>query len=325
MRVIQDRIVKGDLQEIYLAGGCFWGTEDFMARLNGVVHTSVGYANGLVESPTYELVCTGQTGYAETTYVVFDPKVITLDFLLKGFFKSINPTTLNKQGNDIGTQYRSGIYYVDLNQKSVIEHALGELQKKYAKPVVVEVLPIESYWLAEEYHQDYLKKNPGGYCHIPQSVLEFAVQYTMYEKQDKNQLKDSLDALAYEVTQNGATERPFSSEYDAFYEEGIYVDITTGEPLFSSKDKYDAGCGWPSFTKPITMPNVKFEDDYTHGMHRIEVKSHIGESHLGHVFNDGPKDQGGLRYCINGAALKFIPVSKMDENGYDYLKFLFEV
>lgn len=324
MNVIQDRIVKDGLEEIWLAGGCFWGTEDFMKRIHGVVHTSVGYANGLIESPTYELVCTGQTGYTETTYVVYDPVVISLEYLLRGYFKSINPTMLNQQGNDIGTQYRTGIYYTDNATQAIVQKELDQLQKSYDKKIVVENELLQNYWKAEEYHQNYLDKNPNGYCHIPQSVLEFAETYRMYEKKDPKELKESLSSLSFEVTQNGATEAPFNNEYDAHFEKGIYVDITTGEPLFSSTDKYDAGCGWPSFTKPITMPNVTFKDDHTHGMHRIEVKSQIGDSHLGHVFNDGPKDQGGLRYCINSAALKFVPYDKMEDLGYGYLRNLFE-
>ena len=324
MHIIQDRKNQAGLEEIWLAGGCFWGTEDFIKRIKGVKYTSVGYANGLIENPSYELVCTGQTGYTETTYVVFDPKVISLDFLLKGYFKSVNSTSLNKQGNDIGTQYRTGIYYVDADQKKVIDKALNELQASYDKKVVIENEPLKNYWLAETYHQNYLDKNPGGYCHIPQSVVEFAESYAMYEKKNDETLRNELSDLEYDVTQKGDTERPFSHAYDTLFESGIYVDIASGEPLFSSLDKYDAGCGWPSFTKPITMPNVKFKDDTSFGMHRIEVKSNVAESHLGHVFNDGPKDQGGLRYCINGAALKFIPYDNMEESGYAYLKFLFE-
>lgn len=320
---IQDRYKKSHLEEIWLAGGCFWGTEAYMKRLKGVEYTSVGYANGHIENPSYEMVCTGQTGHAEAVYVVFDPHVISLEFILDAYFESVNPTLLNQQGNDIGTQYRTGIYYDDKEQVSIIKEALEELQKKYDEKVVIECEPITSYYKAETYHQDYLAKNPGGYCHIPQRLMAYAESYTMYKKRTKDELKLILDPIAFEVTQNDATEHPFSHEYDGKFDKGIYVDITTGEPLFSSLDKYDAGCGWPSFTKPITAPSVTIKDDKSHGMHRIEVRSHAGDAHLGHVFTDGPQDKGGLRYCINGASLRFVPYEELENEGYAYLKDIF--
>ncbi len=318
---IEDRV--NNLEEVWLAGGCFWGTEAYMKRINGVKHTSVGYANGFIEEPTYEMVCTSQTGHAEAVYVAFDPKVIQLDYILDAYFQSINPTLLNQQGNDIGTQYRTGIYYSDINQKDTIIASLKKLQEKYQEKVVVECEPIQSYYLAEEYHQNYLEKNPNGYCHIPQSLMEYAESYNMYKKKDRDDLKLVLDPLAFDVTQNDATEAPYSHVYDKLYEKGIYVDITTGEPLFSSEDKYDAGCGWPSFTKPITAPFVTMKDDTSFGMKRVEVRSRAGDSHLGHVFTDGPSDKGGLRYCINGAALKFVSYDDMEKEGYAYLKEIF--
>ncbi|NLW16023.1 MAG: peptide-methionine (R)-S-oxide reductase MsrB [Erysipelothrix sp.] len=311
-------------ESIYLGGGCFWGTEAYMKRLEGVVFTSVGYANGNIDNPSYELVCTGQTGSVEAVYVVFDPNIISLPFILDAYYQSVNPTMLNQQGNDVGTQYRTGIYYTDEKQIDVIKKSLEALQTHYDKKVVIEVEAIKSYYVAETYHQDYLAKNPNGYCHIPQSLMRYAEQYRMYKKRDIDDLKLHLDPISFEVTQNDATERPYSSEYDAKFDKGIYVDITSGEPLFSSTDKYDAGCGWPSFTKPIVAPSIKMLEDRSHGMRRVEVRSHIGDAHLGHVFEDGPKDKGGLRYCINGASLKFIPYDKMDTEGYGYLKDLFK-
>ena len=311
-------------EEIWLGGGCFWGTEAYMKNLQGVVHTSVGYANGHIENPSYELVCTGQTGHVEAAYVVYDPNIITLEHILEAYYHSINPTLLNQQGNDVGTQYRTGIYYADEKMESVIKKSLDNLQDRTEGKVVVEYEPIESYYLAEQYHQDYLTKNPHGYCHIPPKMMEYAKNYRMYEKKDKEELKLFLDPLSFEVTQNDATERPFSHEYDQNFEKGIYVDITTGEPLFSSLDKYDAQCGWPSFTKPIMHPSLKLLEDTSHGMNRVEVRSQIGDSHLGHVFTDGPKDKGGLRYCINGASLRFVPYDKMKDEGYEHLVDLFD-
>lgn len=320
---INGRVDSDKLEEIWLGGGCFWGTEAYMKRLKGVVFTSVGYANGHIEDPSYEMVCTGQTGHVEAVYVAFDPNVITLPYILDAYYETINPTLLNQQGNDVGTQYRTGIYYAEDKQIDVIKKSLEKLQESYDKKVVVEMEPIDSYYVAEEYHQDYLAKNPGGYCHIPQKLMEYAENYRMYEKKDTEELKLFLDPISFEVTQNDATERPYSHEYDANFEKGIYVDITTGEPLFSSRDKFDAGCGWPSFTKPISQPTVKMFDDRSHGMRRVEVRSNVGDAHLGHVFTDGPKDKGGLRYCINGASLKFIPFDEMDDKGYGYLKDIF--
>lgn len=325
MLEIQDRYNNNDsYKEIWLAGGCFWGTEGYIQKLDGVIHTSVGYANGHLENPSYELVCTSQTGHAEAVYVVYDEKIIDLSTLLDVYYLSIDPTTLNKQGNDIGTQYRTGIYYIDKEDEEIIRASLNKLQKTYKKEIVVEVEEIKAYYKAEDYHQDYLIKNPYGYCHIPQSLMDYASKFRKYEKKDKEELKLYLDPLSFEVTQNNATERPFSHEYDQNFEKGIYVDITSGEPLFSSEDKYDAECGWPSFTKAISNPVVKYLNDTSHGMQRIEVRSNIGDAHLGHVFNDGPSEAGGLRYCINGASLKFVPYAKMDDEGYGYLKDIFK-
>lgn len=321
---IQGRYIQENLKEIWLGGGCFWGTEGYMKKLKGVVHTSVGYANGHIENPSYELVCTGQTGHVETVYVVYDPRVIPLKNLLEVYYESINPTLLNQQGNDIGTQYRTGVYYSDKQDRSIIDASMKKLQETHTQPIVVEVGVIESYYVAEEYHQDYLTKNPYGYCHITPKLMAYAENYSLYKKKETKELKLYLDPLSFEVTQNSATEKPFSHAYDRLFEKGIYVDITTGEPLFSSLDKYDAGCGWPSFTQPIHHPSLKMVEDHRYGMNRVEIRSHIGDAHLGHVFDDGPQDKGGLRYCINGASLKFIAYDKMEEEGYGYLSDLFD-
>ncbi|HRU42404.1 MAG TPA: peptide-methionine (R)-S-oxide reductase MsrB, partial [Candidatus Diapherotrites archaeon] len=167
---------------------------------------------------------------------------------------------------------------------------------------------------------DYLKKNPGGYCHIDFSSLKAVsrpkVDPALYEKPSQEKIRESLSDIQYSVTQESATELPFRNEYWDNHKAGIYVDIVTGEPLFFSADKYDSGCGWPSFTRPIDRAVLKKREDKSHFMHRTEVRSRVGDSHLGHVFDDGPKDKGGLRYCINSASLRFIPVEKMKEEGY---------
>lgn len=313
---------------IYFAGGCFWGTEHFFKQVRGVTATEVGYANGNLENPTYEQVCSGKTGFAETVKVSYDPAVIDLKLLIDLFFKTIDPTTLNRQGNDIGTQYRTGVYYTDQEDLPIINERLAVLSQQYSAGIVVEVEPLHNYYDAETYHQKYLDKNPGGYCHIGPDLFELArkanpAPANTYKKADKETLKNTLTPLQFDVTQNNATERPFSNEYNDEFREGIYVDITTGQPLFVSTDKFESGCGWPSFSKPINNDLIEELSDNTHGMRRTEVRSKTGDAHLGHVFNDGPADKGGLRYCINSASLKFVPKEKMKEQGYEkYLPLL---
>lgn len=315
---LQRMDLQHSTDKIYLAGGCFWGVEAYFSKLPGVVKTEVGYANGKIQNPTYEQVLTGDTDFAETVYVEYNPNEISLSDILANYFDAVDVTTLNRQKHDIGTQYRSGIYYVNEKDKKIIEDAIKQEQKKYKNPIVTEVKQLENFFAAEEYHQKYLDKNPGGYCHIDLSKVK---KYKQYKKPPNDELKRKLSDIQYKVTQEGATEKPFSSEYDKNFDEGIYVDIATGEPLFSSKDKFDAGCGWPSFSKPIDKKSIKEKADNSLGMERTEVRSDIGNSHLGHVFNDGPKDKGGLRYCINGAALKFIPKKDLQKEGYgEYLR-----
>ena len=316
---------KSDLKKIYLAGGCFWGVEAYMARIYGVADAKSGYANGTTENPTYEEVTRNNTGHAETVEVSYDPERISLEEILGYYLRVVDPTSLNKQGNDVGIQYRSGVYYTDEAEKEIIEKILEKEQKKYDEKIVVEVKKLENFYLAEEYHQDYLDKNPNGYCHIDITLAdEPLIDLEAYSKPDDEELKQKLTPLQYSVTQESHTERPFQNEFWDNDEKGIYVDIVTGEPLFSSEDKFDSGCGWPSFSKPIAKEVVGYFEDNSLNMKRIEVKSRAGEAHLGHVFNDGPRELGGLRYCINSASLKFIPYDKMDEEGYGDLKYLFE-
>lgn len=307
------------LSEIYFAGGCFWGTEHFFKQIGGVISTEVGYANGEGENPTYQEVCTGKTGFVEVVKVIYDQTQIRLEKLIDLYFKTIDPTSLNKQGNDIGTQYRTGIYYKDVADLPIIKNALSELAKIYSHPIVIEALPLSSFYKAETYHQSYLDKNPDGYCHIPTRLFELARKTNpikKYQRQDDKTLKQQLTAEQYAVTQQNATEPPFKNEYWDEFREGIYVDITTGEPLFVSSDKFDSGCGWPSFSRPINTALIEEKTDTSHGMLRTEVRSKTGDAHLGHVFDDGPKEMGGLRYCINSASLRFIPKEQMEKEGY---------
>lgn len=313
---------------IYLAGGCFWGLEAYMQKLNGVEDAISGYANGKTENPSYYDLKT--SGHAETVKVLYNPEIISLEDILAHYLRVVNPVSINKQGNDVGTQYRTGIYYTDEADKTIIENILAKEQTKHDKPIAIEVEPLKQFYDAEEYHQDYLEKNPGGYCHIDLSLAdkpldkdeEPVIDSSRYIKPSDEELKKNLTDIQYDVTQNSATERAFSHEYHDSFKRGIYVDITTKEPLFSSTDKFESGCGWPSFSKPISKDVVKYFEDNSHFMHRTEVRSRSGDAHLGHVFNDGPKEMGGQRYCINGASLEFIPYDEMDEKGYGYLKYL---
>lgn len=322
---------SSELKNIWLAGGCFWGVEAYMARVPGIADVTSGYANGNTENPTYQDVCYNNTGHAEAVQVSYDPARIDLEGILKEFFKIIDPVTLNRQGNDRGSQYRTGIYYQNEADLEVINGVVAEEQKKYSKKIVTEVEPLKHYYLAEEYHQDYLEKNPGGYCHVSFDTLPTApddelpsLEQSRYNKPDLSTLRITLTKEQFDITQNSGTEYPGTGIYDQHFEKGIYVDVVTGEPLFSSNDKFDAGCGWPSFSKPIADEVIEENIDRKFGMTRTEVRSRAGDSHLGHVFTDGPVESGGLRYCINSAALRFIPIDKMTDEGYGDLINLIE-
>lgn len=309
---------KEDLRDIYLAGGCFWGIEAYMQRIYGVKNATSGYANGKTDTTSYHII--GATDHAETVHVTYDANKVSLQKLLKYYFQVIDPTSVNKQGNDRGRQYRTGIYYQNEQDKQLILKEISALQSKYKDKIQVEVEPLRHYILAEEYHQDYLQKNPDGYCHIDlDKANKVIIDPKDYPKPNDEQLKAKLTPLQYSVTQKKNTEMSFSNEYWDNKAPGLYVDITTGEPLFSSADKYDSGCGWPSFTQPIVPEVVSYERDTSFNMVRTEVLSRSGKAHLGHVFNDGPKDKGGLRYCINSAAIKFIPLAEMEKQHYGYL------
>ncbi|MFM1515712.1 peptide-methionine (R)-S-oxide reductase MsrB [Helcococcus ovis] len=322
MKIKSEINVKENEKEIYLAGGCFWGTQAYFDMIDGVIATEVGYANGITENPTYKQVCTGATGFAETTKIIYNPLKINLYQLLEQFFRTINPTSLNKQGGDIGTQYRTGVYSLNNEDRQTVREFFELVKNNYDKEIVVENKIIENYYIAEEYHQKYLEKNPGGYCHVDLSLSSDDLKYTKYVKPSDEELKIKLTEKQYQITQNADTEMPYSSEYEDNYEKGLYVDIVTGQPLFASTDKFDSGCGWPSFSRPIEDA-VNYYEDNKLNRKRIEVKSKSGDTHLGHVFNDGPKELGGLRYCINGDSLKFIPYDEMDEKGYsEYKKYV---
>ncbi|MCM1484003.1 MAG: peptide-methionine (R)-S-oxide reductase MsrB [Muribaculaceae bacterium] len=304
------------IRTIYLAGGCFWGIAHLFSLVPGVTETTAGYANSTVPAPTYEQVCSGRTGAAETVKVDYDDSQVCLTDLLYLYFRSIDPTAVNRQGGDIGTQYRTGIYYTDEADAPVVEAQLATIQRRNKQKVSVEFGMLQNFYPAEDYHQDYLVKNPGGYCHVDPALFREAREMHSRACEGKEALRRRLTPLQWEVTQNGATERPYVNEYDAEFRPGIYVDITDGTPLFTSSRKYNSGCGWPAFTRPIDEKLIDEFTDTSYGRVRTEVRSSSSGAHLGHVFPDGPAEEGGLRYCINSAALRFVPLERMEQEGY---------
>lgn len=318
---------SASMKKIYFAGGCFWGVEAYFEKIEGVEEAISGYANGDIKNPSYNDVVKGTSGFAETVEVTYDEHVITLEALIRHYFKVIDPTSLNKQGNDRGTQYRTGIYYKDPKEKELISKMLTLQQLKYDKPIVVENVPMKNFYRAEPYHQDYLKNNPNGYCHIDLNSMlldGWMIDIEKYPVPSEEQIKENLTYAQYRITQLAGTDDRFAHEYTSLNKPGIYVDVVSGEPLFSSTYKYDSGSGWPSFTQPILEEVVTYSVDDSKGIKRIEVRSRIADSHLGHVFTDGPIESTGLRYCMNGSAFNFIEKSDMEAQGYGYLLFLFD-
>ena len=301
-------------ETIYLAGGCFWGVEAYFQKITGVLSTEVGYANGRSDKTSYHEL--SETGHAETLKLSYDAYKISLREILEHYWRIIDPYTLDRQGPDTGRQYRTGIFYEAEDEESAktAKRFLEEKEKQLpeGKRIRVQLEKLENWIPAEEYHQDYLQKNPDGYCHLDLGLADKPLD-------PREIAPDALDRLSPEarsVTQDAGTERPGSSPLNDEDRPGIYVDIVSGEALYSSRDKYDAGCGWPSFTRPIRAGANTYLKDESYGMERVEVRSAQGGSHLGHVFEDGPGGEGGLRYCINGAALRFIPLEDMEAEGY---------
>jgi peptide methionine sulfoxide reductase msrA/msrB len=309
---------------IYLAGGCFWGMEKLMQSIPGVLDAESGYANGTGgKDADYKTVCTGKTGFRETVKVTYDPSRVTLDQLLFAYFEVVDATAVNRQGHDIGTQYQAGVYYADAQSQSVVER-IAAIERARTPRFSVEIGPLVNFFPAEEYHQDYLDKNPNGYCHIPLAEIARLSKSTIdagrYQKPDEAQIREKLTSEQFAVTQQSATERPFTSEFYGSKQRGLYVDVVTGEPLFTSDDMYHSSCGWPSFTKPVEPSVVVERADNSHCMRRVEIRSRAGNSHLGHVFEGDMESPNGVRYCINGASLRFVPYDELAEQGYGYLK-----
>ena len=314
---------KDGIDVIYLAGGCFWGLEKLMQSIPGVIDVVSGYANGSADiEPNYNIVISGTTGYRETVRVAYNPDEVSLDALLFAYFHVIDPTIRNAQGNDRGTQYQTGVYYPDEASGEIVTR-IAALEAERADKFEVEIEPLERFYDAEEYHQDYLDKNPMGYCHISPSEMTAASEMIVdpgdYPLPSDEEISAMLNDLQFEVTQNAGTEPPFRNEYYENHAPGIYVDVVTGEPLFSSNEKFESGTGWPSFTAPIDENTVRMIEDRSHGMRRIEVRSRAGNSHLGHVFYNDGASPTGTRFCINSAALRFIAYEDMVNEGYGYL------
>ncbi|MEK7579285.1 MAG: peptide-methionine (S)-S-oxide reductase MsrA [Patescibacteria group bacterium] len=344
----------GAYEVITLAGGCFWCTEAYFQEEEGIIDAVSGYAGGSEDSASYLMVAKGTTKHREAVQITYDPQIISTEEVLDIYWSHIDPTNTEGQFADNGFQYTTAIFYQNDEQKEIAIDSKTRLEGSnlFDAPIVTVIVPLTTFFAAEEYHQDYYKKAEDHYERYKKAsgragfvedtwAKDAAIQFleseqtnTMdtndaskkdsynYTDEEIAELLKNLDPLAYHVVAESGTESPFNNAYWDNKADGIYVDVVTGKPLFSSTHKYDSGTGWPSFWRTIDDDSVTMHEDKSLSTTRTEIRSDAG--HVGHVFEDGPTEEGGRRFCTNSASLRFVPKAEMTKEGHGEYLYLFE-